>query len=35
MWNIYLTCRPHRRLFHEGGWRLEGQSDGSLTAIPP
>jgi hypothetical protein len=35
MSNIYLTCRRHHRLLHEGGWWLERQSDGSLTAIPP
>ena len=35
MWNVWLLCRAHHRLVHEGGWRLERTSDGSLTAIPP
>ena len=34
-WNVWLLCRGHHRLVHEGGWRLERTSDGSLTAIPP
>jgi hypothetical protein len=33
--NVWLTCRAHHRLVHEGGWRLERTPDGSLTAIPP
>jgi hypothetical protein len=35
LWNVWLCCRPHHRLVHEGGWRLERTPDGSLTARPP
>jgi hypothetical protein len=34
-WNVWLVCRPHHRLVHEGGWRLERANDGGLIAIPP
>jgi hypothetical protein len=33
-WNVWLVCRRHHRLVHEGGWRLERTPDG-LIAIPP
>ncbi len=33
--NIYLFCRPHRRLLHEGGWRVVKTPDGDLEALPP
>jgi hypothetical protein len=35
MWNVWLLCRRHHRLVHEGGWRLERKADGGLVAIPP
>jgi hypothetical protein len=34
MWNVWLLCRRHHRLVHEGGWRLERKAD-VLVAIPP
>jgi hypothetical protein len=33
--NLALLCRPHHRMVHEGGWRLERQKDGRFAAIPP
>jgi HNH endonuclease len=33
--NLALLCRAHHRAVHEGGWRLQRQSDGRLTATPP
>jgi hypothetical protein len=33
--NLALLCRAHHRAVHEGGWRLQRQPDGRLTAIPP
>lgn len=33
--NVYLFCRPHHRLLHEGGWRAVKESDGELRALPP
>jgi hypothetical protein len=33
--NLALLCRPHHRMVHEGGWRLERLQDGRFTAIPP
>src|SRR3984893_16372676 len=33
--NLALLCRPHHRMVHEGGWRLERQKDGRFKAIPP
>jgi uncharacterized protein DUF222 len=33
--NLALLCRPHHRMVHEGGWRLERHKDGRFTAIPP
>jgi hypothetical protein len=33
--NLVLLCRPHHRLVHEGGWRLEWDQGGDLVAIPP
>jgi hypothetical protein len=35
MWNVWLLCRRHHRLVHEGGWRLERAAGGGLVAIPP
>jgi hypothetical protein len=35
MWNVWLLCRPHHRLVHEGGWRLERAVDGGLITVPP
>ncbi|MBO0682748.1 MAG: DUF222 domain-containing protein [Candidatus Dormibacteraeota bacterium] len=35
-WNIWLLCRLHHRMVHEGGWKLEKTADGKeLIAIPP
>jgi HNH endonuclease len=33
--NLALVCRTHHRAVHEGGWRLQRQPDGRLTATPP
>jgi hypothetical protein len=33
--NLALLCRAHHRAVHEGGWRLERDPDGRLTATPP
>jgi hypothetical protein len=33
--NLALVCRAHHRAVHEGGWRLQHQPDGRLTATPP
>ena len=33
--NLALLCRPHHRMVHEEGWRLECHQDGRLVAIPP
>jgi hypothetical protein len=33
--NLVLLCRAHHRAVHEGGWRLQRQHDGRLTATPP
>jgi Domain of unknown function (DUF222)/HNH endonuclease len=33
--NLALVCRAHHRAIHEGGWRLQRQPDGQLTATPP
>ena len=33
--NLALLCRAHHRAVHEGGWRLERDPDGRLTAVPP
>jgi len=33
--NLALLCRPHHRMVHEGGWRLEREKDGRFSAIPP
>jgi Domain of unknown function (DUF222)/HNH endonuclease len=33
--NLALVCRAHHRAVHEGGWRLQRDPDGRLTAIPP
>jgi Domain of unknown function (DUF222)/HNH endonuclease len=33
--NLALLCRAHHRAVHEGGWRLQRDPDGRLTAIPP
>jgi hypothetical protein len=33
--NLALLCRAHDRAMHEGGWRLERDPDGHLTATPP
>jgi HNH endonuclease len=33
--NLALLCRAHHRAVHEGGWRLDRDSDGRLTATPP
>jgi hypothetical protein len=36
LWNVWLLCRRHHRLVHEGGWRLERDPDGpGLIAVPP
>jgi hypothetical protein len=32
--NLALLCRAHHRAVHEGGWRLERDPDGHLTATP-
>jgi hypothetical protein len=34
-WNVWLLCRRHHRLVHEGGWGLERTPGGGLTALPP
>jgi hypothetical protein len=33
--NVYLFCRPHHRLLHEGGWRVVKEPGGQLSALPP
>jgi Domain of unknown function (DUF222)/HNH endonuclease len=33
--NLVLLCRAHHRAVHEGGWRLDRDPDGRLTATPP
>jgi hypothetical protein len=33
--NLTLLCRAHHRAVHEGGWRLDRDPDGRLTATPP
>jgi hypothetical protein len=33
--NLVLVCRAHHRAVHEGGWQLQHQPDGRLTATPP
>jgi hypothetical protein len=33
--NLALVCRAHHRAVHEGGWRLERDPDGQLTATHP
>jgi Domain of unknown function (DUF222) len=33
--NLALLCRPHHRMVHEEGWRLERHQDGRFRAIPP
>jgi hypothetical protein len=33
--NLVLLCRAHHRAVHEGGWQLQRQPDGRLTATPP
>jgi Domain of unknown function (DUF222)/HNH endonuclease len=33
--NLALVCRAHHRAVHEGGWRLQRDPDGRLTAAPP
>jgi hypothetical protein len=33
--NLALLCRAHHRVVHEGGWRLQRDPDGRLTATPP
>jgi Domain of unknown function (DUF222)/HNH endonuclease len=33
--NLVLICRAHHRAVHEGGWRLQRDPDGRLTATPP
>jgi hypothetical protein len=32
--NLALLCRAHHRAVHEGGWQLQRQPDGRLTATP-
>jgi Domain of unknown function (DUF222)/HNH endonuclease len=33
--NLALLCRPHHRMVHEEGWRLERHKDGRFKATPP
>jgi hypothetical protein len=33
--NLVLVCRAHHRAVHEGGWHLQREPDGRLTAAPP
>jgi len=33
--NLALLCRPHHRMVHEEGWRLDRHKDGRFAAIPP
>jgi len=33
--NLALCCRPHHRMVHEEGWRLERTKDGHWKARPP
>src|SRR3989475_1663032 len=33
--NLALLCRPHHRMVHEEGWRLDRHKDGQFGAIPP
>jgi hypothetical protein len=34
--NLVLLCRPHHRMVHEEGWRLERTPEGGgLNAVPP
>jgi hypothetical protein len=33
--NLALLCRPHHRMVHEEGWKLDRNKDGRFAAIPP
>jgi uncharacterized protein DUF222/HNH endonuclease len=33
--NLVLLCRVHHHAVHEGGWRLAGHPDQTITATPP
>jgi hypothetical protein len=33
--NLVSLCRYHHRLVHEGGWRIEGDTDGELSFVHP
>jgi hypothetical protein len=33
--HVCLFCRFHHLLFHEGGWRIEGDPNGTLKFIRP
>jgi hypothetical protein len=33
--NLVLLCRGHHHAVHEGGWRLDRQPNGELSATPP
>jgi hypothetical protein len=33
--NLALLCRPHHRMVHEEGWKLERTKDGGWKARPP
>ena len=33
--DLLLVCRPHHRLLHEGGWRLQRGDGGEMVAVPP
>jgi hypothetical protein len=33
--NLALVCRAHHRAVHEGGWQLQRDPDGRMTATPP
>jgi hypothetical protein len=33
--NLVAFCGYHHRLFHEGGWRIEGDADGELRFVHP
>jgi uncharacterized protein DUF222 len=33
--NLALLCRPHHRMVHEEGWRLERHKDGQFKATAP
>jgi hypothetical protein len=33
--NLSSLCRRHHRLVHEGGWKMEGNAEGTVTFVSP